>query len=310
MSARNLGVRQIRRAAVRSFATLLPGVAATWFEKVFMTPRRPPSSNVARATLSDGRTTRIPYSDGWLSAWVWGEGPTVLLLHGWSGHSAQLGEFVKPLRAAGFRVVAFDAPAHGESDGQRTNLIEYARATLHVARAFGPFHGIVAHSMGAPTAALAAKLGLDASRVVFLGPAASLAKAAERVAEFLGVPPKVRDLMQRRVEWRLDVPWKELEMSSVMAELDIPLLVFHDEGDREVPWEDGAVIARAAKRATLVTTSWLGHLRILRDRKVVKQTVDFLAAGRPQVDKHREEIMVSAGPDDRSDIVVNAGVVT
>ncbi len=234
----------------------------------------------------------------------------MLLLHGWSGHAAQLTEFVEPLRSAGFQVVAFDAPAHGASDGQRTNLIEYAGAVLQVVGAVGPINGIVAHSFGAPAAALAAKRGLQASRVVFIGPPVSLVDASQRVAQFLGVPPKVRDLMQRRVERRLGVPWKELRTDIMIAQLDVPLLVFHDERDRDVPWEDGAAIARAAMHGRLVTTSGLGHHRILRDRDVVEQAIDFLAATHQQVAELADETVVPAGEERGLNSFTNGRCVT
>jgi len=40
----------------------------------------------------------------------WGEGPVVLLVHGGSGWGQQMSVDVEPLVAAGFRVVAWDAP--------------------------------------------------------------------------------------------------------------------------------------------------------------------------------------------------------
>ncbi len=298
-------LRQIRRAIVCLFGVVRPGLAATWLEKIFLTPRRHGSPNDAGTWPSSGRNTRIPYGDGGLSVWSWGEGPTVLLLHGWSGHAAQLTEFIEPLRSAGFQVVVFDAPAHGASDGERTTLVEYAEAVLQVVEAVGPIHGIVAHSFGAPAAALAAKRGLQARRVVFIGPPVSLVDASQRVAEFLGLPPKVRHLMQRRVEKRLDVPWSDLRTDIMIAQFDVPLLVFHDVLDRDVRWEDGAAIARAAKDGRLVTTWQLGHHRILRDREVVRQAVDFLAATRQQVGELADPIVVPAGEEDGFNIFAN-----
>ena len=303
-------LHQVRRTAVRLFGVVWPAVAATWFEKIFLTPRRHGPPNDAGTWPSSGRNTRIPYGDGWLSVWSWGEGPTVLLLHGWSGHAAQLTEFVEPLRSAGFQVVAFDAPAHGASDGQRTNLVEYAEAVLQVVGAVGPIHGIVAHSFGAPAAALAAKRGLKASRVVFIGPPISRVDASRRVAEFLGVPAKVRDLMQRRVEGWLGMPWRELDTDIMIAQLDVPLLVFHDDLDREVPWEDGAAIARAPKHGRLVTTSGLGHYRILRDREVVRQAVYVLAATRQQVGELADQIVVPAREEGSLNIFANGSRAT
>jgi len=37
-------------------------------------------------------------------------GPTVLLLHGWSGAAAQWSRFIDPLVRAGFNAVALDLP--------------------------------------------------------------------------------------------------------------------------------------------------------------------------------------------------------
>ena len=48
-------------------------------------------------------------------AWQWGEGPPVLLVHGWEGHAAQFAGFIPRLLEQGFSAVAFDAPAHGQS---------------------------------------------------------------------------------------------------------------------------------------------------------------------------------------------------
>src|SRR5687768_13117485 len=44
-----------------------------------------------------------------------GEGPAVLLVHGWGERAASLGAFVAPLVGAGFRVVGVDLPGHGET---------------------------------------------------------------------------------------------------------------------------------------------------------------------------------------------------
>ena len=43
-----------------------------------------------------------------------------------------------------------------------------------------------------------------------------------------------------------------------------------------MPWSDGAAIAGAWPGARLVTTTGLGHRRILRDERVVSQAVAFV----------------------------------
>src|SRR5690349_395790 len=85
----------------------------------FLTPDR----HVRPAREEEVRATGTPLRlGGGLAATAWGEGPPVLLVHGWAGRGTQLGEFVAPLVAAQRRVVALDAPAHGDSPGTQTNV--------------------------------------------------------------------------------------------------------------------------------------------------------------------------------------------
>ncbi len=229
------------------------------------------------SAFPEGDQMRVPFAKGRLSAWSWGAGPTVLLLHGWSGRAAHLEEFVAPLRRAGLRVVALDHPAHGRSDGVRTNLLECADAVRQVAAAVGPIHGIIAHSFGSPAAAMAVKQGLDVKRMVFIGAPVSIPKLTDNVAAMIGLPQRVATMMQERVAERLGFSWGDLDTDRVMSNLDVPLLVFHDEEDPDVPHRDGVAIARSVRDGKLVTTSGLGHRRIIRDPAVVQQAVEFIA---------------------------------
>jgi pimeloyl-ACP methyl ester carboxylesterase len=62
-----------------------------------------------------------------------------------------------------------------------------------------------------------------------------------------------------------------------------PLLVFHDPEDREVPFAEGAELARRWPGAELRPAAGLGHLRILRDEGCVAAAVGFLGGslGKP-----------------------------
>src|SRR5438045_2400376 len=79
-----------------------------------------------------------------------------------------------------------------------------------------------------------------------------------------------RELMQARIERQLGVPWSALDVRTYAPDMRTPLLVVHDRDDAEVPWQDGAIIARGWPGAVLSTTGGLGHRRILRDPYVVR----------------------------------------
>lgn len=269
--------QSLHRLGFRLFGTLFPRTAARWFERVLLTPRRKPAPFDATASLLTGEISRVPYGSGWLNVWSAGEGPTVLLLHGWSGQAAHLDCFIDPLLTAGFRVVAFDAPGHGASAGKMTNIVECIGATLQVARSAGPIHGMIAHSFGTALATFAVKYGVEVDRMVFLAPPLSITAQSHSIGELIGLPRRVSDLVQRRVERRLHIKWEDFDTDKAVADSDVPLLVVHDQEDRKVSWRDGEAIARAAKNGRLVTTSGLGHRMILRDERVIDQAVDFLS---------------------------------
>ena len=108
-------------ASIRLFFAVLgrlsPALAGRLAAKLFARPRR--HARPARERELIARGTRVVLPDG-LHATAWGAGPTVLLVHGWEGRGAQLGALVDPLVAAGYRAVALDGPAHGDSPGVTT----------------------------------------------------------------------------------------------------------------------------------------------------------------------------------------------
>jgi pimeloyl-ACP methyl ester carboxylesterase len=213
-----------------------------------------------------------------IAAWSWGDGPTAVLMHGWGGRADQLAAFVPPLLAAGFSVVAPDAPGHGASSGRESSLLAFADTLEAVAARVGSIDAFVGHSAGAAAAALAMDRGLMIRRAVFLAPAASLADVVVRFAWQLRIPPWIAQAMRERVESRLGVPMSLLDVPRIARNARTPLLVFHDPSDREVPWKDGEAIAQAWPGAILVDAPGAGHNRILRDTRVIAQASAFVAA--------------------------------
>jgi pimeloyl-ACP methyl ester carboxylesterase len=132
--------------------------------------------------------------------------------------------------------------------------------------------------MGAAAAALALSEGLQAGAAVVVGPAADLVAAASRFTEMLGFSRDVGERMRYRIEQRVGRPFSAFDVASLAPALRAPLLVVHDRGDAEVPWQHGLVIARAWPGAELLLTDGLGHRRILRDPDVVAAAVAFIAA--------------------------------
>jgi pimeloyl-ACP methyl ester carboxylesterase len=258
-----------------------PEGAAAVAERMFLTPRRRERPAAEIALLERARRTTLPTRYGTLAAWEWGDtpsgAPTVLLVHGWEGRGAQLGALVPLLTSMDFRVVTFDAPGHGDSPGSRSSFFHFADAVQHAARAFGPLHAIVSHSMGGAVTVWASRDEALARRLVLIAPPIDLRDFTRAFSKTLGLPEEVRGRVHRRLGTRFGVPIEDARAERIAATLHGPLLVVHDQDDREVPIACGEAIARAWPGSELLRTRGLGHQRILRDPNTLQAVVRFVA---------------------------------
>jgi pimeloyl-ACP methyl ester carboxylesterase len=266
------------RAGNRLLSALAPMVAVQLAERQFLTPPGPRRPEGELALLATARARPLFVGTRHVELWLWGSGPSVLLVHGWGGRGTQLGSFVEPLVARGFSVVTFDAPGHGASGAGLVTVPQMVAATRAAAATRGPRAGLIAHSVGATGAARALYEGLDAAAAVFIAPAADLAASATRFTVTRGFSRRVSAAMQARIEARVGRPFSIFDGAALAPTLGQPLLIVHDRGDAEVPWQHGRLIAHAWRGSALLMTDGLGHRRILRDPDVIAAAVAFLAA--------------------------------
>ncbi len=256
-----------------------PQVAAHLARLAFLTPVRHPRPARETALLADAERFTVRVGARRVAAWSWGDGAPVLLVHGWEGRGAQLGAFVKPLVDADLRVVAFDAPGHGESDGWTTNLPEMAAAVLAVDHAVGGAVGVVAHSFGACAVSLAMVEGFAPLAAVYVAPAAGVEETIARYRRIAGFGDDVESRLRADLARRTTIPLDRMTRDVLCgAHPQPPLLVVHDADDDEVPTEEARSIVDAWPGARLMETHGLGHRRILRDPSVVAAASAHLGA--------------------------------
>ena len=265
------------RTAFRTVGAVAPGIAARWAETLFCTP--PARRDGDEDFIATGSRFTITSQGQQLAGWQWGDGPAVLLVHGWGSRASRLGGVAAALVDAGFRVVAYDAPAHGESTGRFASLPEFARALGDVAEAVGPIYGLVGHSLGGAAVAMAMRHGLTARRAVLIAPPADVRIFSDLFARALAISPTVQRTMHRNLERRLRIVWEDLHIPTLVRELPASALIIHDRDDADVPYHHGEEIVGAWAGSRLESTSGLGHRALLRDPAVIAWSVEFLREG-------------------------------
>lgn len=221
-----------------------------------------------------------------VDTYEWGEGTRVVVLaHGWDGRAAQFSRLVREFVVEGYRVVSFDAPAHGSSAGRRTYLVDWLDVFTVLQQRHGRFEAMIGHSFGGLATLVGAAGGTDAARIVTIAAPADADLLLRQFQGMLGYSDAVSAAMRERFASRYFPGERDpfAWLSTVRRPLPaaVPLLVVHDEGDRVVPFGESARIATANPGARLLATTGLGHNRILAADVVLDAVVDFVTS--PQV---------------------------
>ena len=234
------------RTAFRTVGTVAPDVAARWAETIFCTPPRhdPPAADEEFVATGSPFMVRSEGQD--LAVWEWGEGPTVLLAHGWGSRAGRFHDLATTLVGEGFRVVAHDAPAHGRSTGRFASLPEFARALRAVADHVGSLHGLLGHSLGGAAACIAIRDGLSVRRLVLAAAPSDVQRYSQDFGDNLRIPERARQAMRRNLETRLGARWEDLHIPTFAQEDPYP----HPRDPRP-RGHRGPVLARGSARTCL-----------------------------------------------------------
>lgn len=261
-------------------AKIAPSSAAKLALKIFLTPPRY-KEPAWEAQFSDSAERQVIQSEGKnVVVYSWGLGDKkILLCHAWGGRGTQLAKFIESLVAAGYRVVAFDAPGHGRSSGRSTDMMEYSAAIHAVEKYLDGFDALLAHSFGAGNAMFAvSRFRIKTSKIILIGCFSHGKWVIQKFGEILNIPVQVVETMCHTLEKKYDghLLWDKLDIVEMLRASSIPALIIHDENDLEIPYEHARKFRSIDQRIWFYDTQKLGHRRIVQNPQVIDRVVDFL----------------------------------
>lgn len=266
---------------------IAPILAHRYFIKLFFTPFRYPVPDKEKKAETFAETFTIEINGKRVQCYSWGKGDPVLFVHGWGGRATQFRRFIKPFNAAGFKVVAFDGPAHGKSEGKSTSLLEFEQVLVELCKQIGEPVAIVTHSFGGAATLFSIRNGLRVSRLINI---ASPTMGDEIINTYLTAIKGSASTANYFKEYVLKTqgkPFDEFTASHFVKHLPRPveLLLIHDENDREVHIKQAEHLIKLYPSAKLIRTNGLGHTRILKDDRVIRDCVTFVKGGRRAVEE-------------------------
>jgi pimeloyl-ACP methyl ester carboxylesterase len=275
----------LRMFFLRSYAKLAPERFQKRFVENFLTPKRtlliarerpdlPPPSESMRVPVGGGIGL---VSDTWVQAWRWGEGPAVLVVHGWEDDHHCFDAIIAALVKRGQAVVALDLPAHGKSGGTQSTIPLAAQAVAGVADALGPVRAVVGHSLGGAAAAFAITEGwLEVERAAIVSAPTGPTYMLNAIAQRFGMSEERKEKLFQELKRVVGYRPEEIELMPKVASLEIPALIVHSKDDAMVRYVTGEKWAANWPGAQMLTLEKLGHRRLLFDPSTAAKVADFL----------------------------------
>ena len=254
-----------------------PQAASMLAEKLWRMTYRSKIPDDEIALLDQSSQEAINFNSRVLNTYTWGTGTPALLIHGWNGRAGQMAEIASAMADAGFKAIALDLPAHGNSSGDETDLLEIIAAIEYLNQTKGPFHSVIAHCLGSIGLFKALQQGMVAERVVCISTPARIEMLLNKFTSMFNLSEQVYLLVKKCLEKTYGSDfWDKYSMQEIANNIEIPGLLIHDSRDEYVGIESMFEINAAWQASTVLPTQDLGHTKILNDPSVIQAVTQFV----------------------------------
>jgi pimeloyl-ACP methyl ester carboxylesterase len=243
---------------------------------LFCTPRSGRVLETQQAFLNQAKYERVSVNEMEVQLYRWeGKGKRVLLLHGWESNAFRWRNLIGFLKNEAYEILAFDAPAHGNSSGKLFNVLRYTACTAAIVAKYKPDY-IIGHSVGGMTA-LYHQYKYPANslqKIVTIGSPSDLKDVMRQYQQILLFNDKVLFALDSMFKERFGFGIRDFSTAIYATEFNIPGLLIHDELDTIAPFRASEKVHKNWKNSRLISTKGLGHS--MHQDEVSQHIIDFL----------------------------------
>jgi len=277
---KKIGLRLIR-TKFKLLTMLSKRKAAEKAFELFCTPIKQYNTKKP-SVFGDAEKLYFKLHDLKVKGYMWGSGgkEKLLILHGFSSCAYKFHRFVMPLVEKGYEVYAFDAPAHGGSEGKTVNALIYSEMIEKINKKYGPFKSYIAHSFGGIGLSLAMENlpHNKQNKMVLIAPATETNTAVNTAFELLHISNgKVREEFDNIIFEKSGRPTEWFSINRAMKNIHASVLWVHDESDETTPLKDALKVKEQNyPNIEFMITKGLGHRKIYHDKIVQDKIFQFL----------------------------------
>jgi len=272
---------QIIPAALGALSHISPRLAGDIAHSLWWKLGAPaPVRDTDREIHEKAETSELTVDGNRVVTYQWGTGPRVILLvHGWRSRASRFAPLIAALERPDRTIISFDAPGNGASGGSRTHVFHYVEAIRQLGERHGEFEAIIGHSFGVLSSFVAVRRGTPTKRIIGIAGMYNLDQLVEKFSEQANIGRRAQRRLRNRISRTFDARvWREVVAELEPTDIHVPVLLIHDEGDRQVPVGQAALIADAHTGSVdRHITEGLGHSRILSDPGVVHRVAQFVS---------------------------------
>lgn len=277
---RKFGIATIGRGFTGAMSQLLPSFSAFVGKKLLMKPYGKRQYNLI--DVQPSKELNLTTSLGQAHINIYGAGSEVVIMsHGWADTSQSFEQMISKLTNQGYLVAAIDHIGHGKSSGKNSHLLSFIETMEllleHFEQERMPVAGIIGHSMGAIATLNLPQQTLENKKLILISSPIKFFELMFDKVEQFGISRKLLIRVLENIGQQYGRQWQQLQLDNHKIKLDLDVTFIHDEKDRYAPFQDVKHYLNG-KQTSLITTSGLGHTRILGDTSVINSVSQVLAS--------------------------------
>ncbi len=252
--------------STRLHHTLTPKHAEKTARKLLLTPARTKPKNAEPQGLVKGE---VQSKEGILKTYRLGSGPVWVLTHGWSGSSSQFYPLMEHIANQGFTALAYDHPAHGQSEGVYGHIPAFVLGLEAVLDSLEDVAGIVGHSMGTVSAIECRHQKLVDKPMLLIAPVLDYLNNLFGSVERSGYSMRLFNAVVDKVQTQYRYPLQSIDPIGKLKLRTAETIIVHDEGDKFTPFSISEKVAQETDNVSIVATQGQGHGRVMKCQQVM-----------------------------------------
>lgn len=173
--------------------------------------------------------------------YTFGEGPKVLMVHGWVSNGARWQNYIDEIVSKGLSAVVIDAPGQGTSQGFLLSIPAYIDCVRKVLNTHDDWYGIVAHSIGSIVSIVAASEATTVKqplKIVLMSTFSDCYALMTKYARCLGIAENVLNYTKKFIFTLYRNPLSYFSLIEHCKNLVGEGLLIHDRNDIVVPYAE------------------------------------------------------------------------